>query len=85
MHTPNSNISFCRSFPIDMAGFAVHVNLILSKPKVKIGFDRNEKKSKLGYLESDFLEHFANRKTVECLGSNKEVIIYVVLYIYVHS
>ena len=62
-----------RSLPIDMAGFAVRVELIVAKPNVLIGVDKSRKRSKLGYLESDFLENFVSRDTVECRGNNKEV------------
>ena len=56
-----------------MAGFAVCVELIVAKPNVLIGVDRSRKQSKLGYLESDFLENFVSKDTVECRGNNKEV------------
>ena len=64
---------FHRAFPIDMAGFAVHVDCILSKPNVWMGFDKSGKTSVNGFLESDFLEKFSSRETVECRGNNREV------------
>ena len=72
-----------RSLPIDMAGFAVRVELIVAKPNVLIGVDKSRKRSKLGYLESDFLENFVSRDTVECRGNNKEVFtVYIHVFIY---
>ncbi len=56
-----------------MAGFAVHVDCILSKPNVWMGFDKSGKTSVNGFLESDFLENFSSRETVECRGNNREV------------
>ncbi len=66
-----------RSLPIDMAGFAVCVELIVAKPNVLMGVDRSRKQSNLGYLESDFLENFVSKDTVECRGNNKEVFKYI--------
>jgi hypothetical protein len=40
-----------REFPIDMAAFAVSVNLILSRPEVKFHIDW-----KPGYLETNFVK-----------------------------
>ncbi|XP_064400334.1 galactosylgalactosylxylosylprotein 3-beta-glucuronosyltransferase sqv-8-like isoform X4 [Halichondria panicea] len=65
-----------RSLPIDMAGFAVRVELIVAKPNALIGVDKFGKQSKLGYLESDFLGNFVNRDMVECRGNNREVLVW---------
>ena len=61
-----------------MAGFSIHIRQVLSKPKVKIGFElvnNKEKKVTDGWMETKFLEQFASsRSMVECRGSDKEVI-----------
>ena len=62
----------CRSLPIDMAGFAVNVDLILKHRDAVIGKNKNGKISLPGYLEPDFLEQLCTRETVECRGQ-KEV------------
>lgn len=41
-----------REYPIDMAGFAVNLHLIMSKPQAKFSFE-----VKRGYQESDFIGH----------------------------
>ncbi len=57
-----------------MAGFAIRVEPILSKPNAWMGFITSpENPSSKGYLESNFLENFASRENVECRGNNKEV------------
>ena len=58
-----------------MAGFAIQVQYILSKPDVWVGFDETGHPTKPGYLETMFLENFASRETVECRGNNDEVYI----------
>ena len=66
-----------RKFPLDMAGFGIHISELLSKPEAKIGFvhvKQVEKAVKVGYMESVFLEYFTSRSTVECRGSDNEVI-----------
>ena len=62
-----------RKIPIDMAGFAVKLRLILTRPEVRIGRDTRGRDSKVGQLETDFLEHFTTREKVECRGLNSEV------------
>ena len=56
-----------------MAGFAIQVQHIMSKPDVWVGFDETGQPTKRGYLETMFLENFASRETVECKGNNEEV------------
>lgn len=63
----------CRAIPIDMAGFAVNLKLVLEKPRVVFGRNVHGGVSRYGYLESDFLEHFTTRAKVECMGSETEV------------
>ena len=68
----NSSFLVYRSLPIDMAGFAVNVDLILKHRDAVIGKNKNGKTSVQGYLEPDFLEQMCTRETVECRGQ-KEV------------
>ena len=56
-----------------MAGFAIHVQALLSKPDVWVGFDELGDPTQRGYLETRFLEKFTSRDTVECRGNNREV------------
>lgn len=61
---------------MDMAGFAINLNSFLSKPDIKMGFKEekgHKRPVKDGHLETDFLENFATRESVECRGSDKEV------------
>lgn len=61
---------------MDMAGFVINITKFLSKPGVKMGFTTVEGRTrpvKDGHLETDYLEEFASRKTVECRGSETEV------------
>ena len=64
---------FCRKFPIDMAGFAVHLCLLMAHPGVVTGKDSNGKPSKSGYLESNLLEQVIDRNSLECRGPSDEV------------
>ncbi len=56
-----------------MAGFAINLRLILEKPHALIGLNWRGEKAELGYLETAFLETFANRESAECIGSPTEV------------
>ena len=61
---------------MDMAGFAINIASFLDKPDAKMGFKISKGHRipvKDGHLETDFLENFASRETVECRGSDKEV------------
>ena len=58
---------------MDMAGFAINLRLFLEKPDVVVGIDIKGKQSTRGRLETDLLEHFTTKETVECRGSNTEV------------
>lgn len=49
-----------RPFPIDMAGFAVSLNLLLAKPKAC--FDGN---AEMGFLESSFLQSLVTMEELE--------------------
>ena len=56
-----------------MAGFALNLAQVIKKPEVRFGVDVNGKDTVTGHLETDFLEHFTTKDTVECRGSNTEV------------
>ena len=56
-----------------MAGFAIRVDLILASPDVWVGFEDSGEPTERGYLETNFLERFASRDTVECRSNNKDV------------
>jgi hypothetical protein len=54
-----------RPFPMDMAGFAVNLNLVLSHPSARFSqFVDN------GMQESHFLSHLINLNDLECKASN---------------
>lgn len=72
-----------RKIPIDMAGFAINLHLLLTRPEVWIGRNSDGRDSKVGQLETDFLEHFTTRETVECRGLNSEVLLHH--YPWLHS
>ena len=55
-----------RSFPIDMAGFAISLNLLI-KEKPDVVFDSSVKR---GYLEPTFLEKLTTVDELEPLASN---------------
>lgn len=60
---------------MDMAGFVVHIQKILEKPSIKMGFmmlKNRLRPVKSGHLETIYLEQFASHDTVECRGSEKE-------------
>ena len=67
------NCYYFRKFPVDMAGFAINLRYFLKKPSVMVGLNVRGHSSRNGYLETDLLEHFTTKGTVECLGSNHEV------------
>ena len=60
-----------------MAGFAIQLCLLLEHRKLVVGKDRHGRYTKLGYLETNFLEQLATRNTVECRGLNNEVCLLV--------
>ena len=57
-----------REFPVDMAGFSVHLRLILEKHDTFMSST-----AQIGSIETDFLEQFSTRKEAECRGTSKEV------------
>ncbi len=66
-------VSLCRKIPIDMAGFAIQLDLILSRPDIVMGVTKDGKSSPPGYLETTLLEQFVTRENVECRGVSGEV------------
>lgn len=56
-----------------MAGFAINLRLILTRPEVWMGREVGGGDSRVGQLETNLLEHFTTRERVECRGSNDEV------------
>lgn len=54
-----------RVFSLDMAGFALNVELILNKTEVMFSY-----KSEVGYLENDFLSAFVEKRNLEPLAKN---------------
>ena len=62
-----------RNFPLDMAGFAIHLCQFFKHPKARVGVNVRGESSRLGFLETDLLEHFTKKYAVECRGSEKEV------------
>ena len=71
-------LTLFRKFPIDMAGFAVNVSLLLEYPDALFGYNPHARsKAEGGWQETRFLENFAigrNDSRVECLGSDTEVL-----------
>ena len=89
-HTLSPSLSYHRALPIDMAAFAVDLCELIKRPKARVGVNIHGRQSKLGYLETDFLQHFTSRSKVECRGSEKEVYIihtpfyyWFIVYMYV--
>lgn len=69
-----------RNFPLDMAGFAVNLKLLLEYPDALFGYNPHSRfKAEGGWQETRFLENFVSRRDdpkVECLGSHKEVFVW---------
>lgn len=60
---------------MDMAAFAIHINLFLWKPEVRVGFrPRQGQRSKRGFMESDLIKSIGmSREQTECRGVPNEV------------
>ena len=58
-----------------MAAFAIHINLFLWKPEVRVGFrPGGKKRSKRGFMESDLIKSIGrSREQIECRGAPNEV------------
>lgn len=54
-----------RPFPIDMAGFAINLKLILEKPEAQFSYE-----AKPGYQETVILEYFTTMSELEPLADN---------------
>ena len=74
-----------RHIPVDMAGFAIHVNLFVKKPQVKVGFRPGlNRRSKRGFMESDLIKSIGgSREQIECRGVANEVCRHIYVYHYV--
>ena len=46
-----------RKFPLDFAGFAIHIDVLLSNPKILVN-----PKANIGFMETDYLEQVAEEK-----------------------
>lgn len=57
-----------RKFPIDMAGFAIHLCLLVQHSEALMS-----NTAQLGSIESEFLSQFGTKDSVECRGSHDEV------------
>ena len=56
-----------------MAGFAIHLCLLMKHPNVEIGKDKDGKLCKSGYLETNLLEQLVEKESLECRGPPDEV------------
>ena len=63
-----------RPIPVDMAGFAINIDLIIRNEDAVLGQMSNGRECSM--LETCFLEQFTTRETVECIGG-KEVYIMI--------
>lgn len=54
-----------RPFAVDMAGFAINLDLILSKTQANFSY-----KMEMGYQESEFLSYFVTKEELEPLADN---------------
>ena len=54
-----------RPFAIDMAGFAISLDLILTKPDAKFSY-----KMAKGFQESEFLSYFTTKEDLEPMANN---------------
>ena len=73
MHThalAHTHTHTCRPIPIDMAGFAMNIDLILKNKNAEFGKLSDGRMCRM--LGTCFLEQFTTRETAECIGG-KEV------------
>ena len=69
-----------RPIPINMAGFAINVDLIVRNEDAVLGQMSNG--AECSMLETCFLEQFTTRETVECIGGRE---VYIMISILCHS
>ena len=64
-----------RHIPVDMAAFAIHLNIFLEKPAIRVGYQPGkDKRSKTGFMESDLIKSIgSSRDQIECRGMPYEV------------
>ena len=62
-----------------MAAFAINLCQFFKHPEARIGVDVHGHPTQGGNLETDMLEHFTNKSTVECRGSETEVNVRVIV------
>lgn len=65
-----------RTFPVDMAGLAVNARVFLERPSIELGVTAQGGQAKLGYLETELLNQFTSRESIECRGSPDEVYVW---------
>ena len=60
---------------MDMAGFAIHINLFIQMSHVKLGYQPGKHtRSKQGFMESDLFKSIGtSREELECKGVPNEV------------
>ena len=69
-----THLVLSRAFPIDMAGFAVSVDVFKQYPNVWVGKKNRRRNVKIGYMETKFLEIIGTTKeSVECRSDPAEV------------
>ena len=58
-----------------MAAFAIHINLFIQKPEVRVGYKPGRTtRSKKGFMESDLIKGIGrSREQIECRGVPDEV------------
>lgn len=56
-----------------MAGLAVNARVFLERPSIELGVTAQGGQAKLGYLETELLNQFTSRESIECRGSPDEV------------
>ncbi|KAL5493570.1 hypothetical protein EMCRGX_G014774 [Ephydatia muelleri] len=65
-----------RKIPIDMAGFAVNVEVLMKNRYVWMGRMEGGQVVRDGFLESEFLSQFVTRKDLECRSYEKEILVW---------
>ena len=68
-----------------MAGFSVHLCLLMRHSTVEIGKDGHKGRTKPGYLETSFLEQLVDKDHVECRGLPNEVRLHFYRIVYCNT